>query len=155
MAHPPKPHKPARTRRHPPGPGCSLQGATLLPSIPDCTTGYVCADPPTVPPPSRRVTLDAAEGLSGCADDALCVIPIFGSTGTPCLIDGDNDGADDKDGFCVELPGDDQRRPRPVFQTALLWTVAMLRAVLRWTAKAKALPTVSHSKPVAWDYSLT
>ena len=36
------------------------------------------------------------------------MIPIFGSTGTPCLIDGDNDGADDKDGFCVELPGDDQ-----------------------------------------------
>ena len=36
------------------------------------------------------------------------MIPIFGSTGTRCLIDGDNDGADDKDGFCVELPGDDQ-----------------------------------------------
>ena len=88
--------------------GCSLQGATLVPSIPDCTTGYVCADPATGAPTEQACNPDAAEGLSGCADDALCVIPIFGSTGTRCLIDGDNDGADDKDGFCVELPGDDQ-----------------------------------------------
>ena len=38
--------------------------------------------------------------------DALCAIPTFAATGTVCSVDGDNDGVDDLDGFCLEIPGD-------------------------------------------------
>ena len=85
--------------------GCSEDGASLNPSVVDCINGYVCADP-TTGAPTATACNPFAPGATGCAADALCAIPTFAATGTVCSVDGDNDGVDDLDGFCLEIPGD-------------------------------------------------
>ena len=71
----------------------------------DCINGYVCADP-TTGAPTATACNPFAPGATGCAADELCAIPTFAATGTVCSVDGDNDGVDDLDGFCLEIPGD-------------------------------------------------
>ena len=61
----PKLHKPARMRRHPPGPSdAQLKARRSCLQSPDCTTGFVCADPATGAPTEQACNPDAAEGLS-------------------------------------------------------------------------------------------
>jgi len=86
--------------------GCSEDGAALVPSVVDCVTGYVCADPATGDP-TATVCNPFTPGATGCAADALCAIPTFAPTGAVCGIDADNDGVSDAAGFCLAIPDND------------------------------------------------